>query len=50
MCVCPHRNPERTSKAKVCQLEIVPFVDKEILWFKIAMEDAMRMTVKKTSV
>jgi hypothetical protein len=50
MRICPHRNPKCSSKPKVCQLEVVPIVDEEILWFKIAMQDAMGMAVEETSV
>jgi hydroxymethylglutaryl-CoA reductase len=50
MCICPHRDPECTSKTKVRQLEVISLVDKEILWFEVAVQDAMGMTVEKTGI
>jgi len=50
MGICSHRNPERASKAEVSQFEVVPFVNEEVLWLKIAMEDAMGMTVEETGI
>lgn len=50
MRICPHRNPECASEAEVCQLQVVSFVNEKILWFKIAMQDTMRMAIEEAGV
>ena len=45
MCVRPHRNPEGSSKAKVCELDVTLKVYKEILGFQVPVKDAVWMAV-----
>jgi hypothetical protein len=39
-------NSECTREPKISQLEIVSFVDEEILRFEVAMQDPMRVAVQ----
>lgn len=45
MCIGPHGDPERTRKTKVGKLEVVIFINQEILRLEIAVKDAVRMAV-----
>jgi hypothetical protein len=47
MRIGPHGDPECPGEPKVCQLQIVAFVDKKILWLEIAMEDTMGVAIEK---
>jgi len=47
MCVSPHGDTECPGKPKVCQLQVVAFVDEKILWLKVTVEDAMRVAIEE---
>ena len=47
MSVRSHGNPERSRKTEVSKLEVVIFIDQQILRLEVAMEDAVRMTVQQ---
>ena len=47
MSISSHRDTKGSCKTKVGQLQIVTFIDKEILRLEIPMKDAMRMAVKQ---
>ena len=46
MSVRSHGNAERSRKTEVSKLEVVIFIDQQILRLEVAMEDAVRMTVQ----
>lgn len=46
--VCPHRDAERTRKTEISELEIVVFVNQQVLRLEVTMENAVRMTVEET--
>ena len=48
MRVCPHGDAEGASETKVSELEIVIFVDEEILWLEVTVEYAVRVAVEET--
>jgi hypothetical protein len=47
MRVSPHRNTECPGEPKISQLQVVAFVDEEVLWLEVAVEDAMSVTVQE---
>jgi hypothetical protein len=47
MRVSPHGNTECPGEPKVCQLQVVAFIDEKILWFEVAMKNTMRVTIKE---
>ena len=47
MSVRSHGNAECSRKTEVSKLEVVIFIDQQILWLEVAMEDAVRMTVQQ---
>ena len=47
MSISSHRDTKGSCKTKVGQLQIVTFIDKEILRLEVPMKDAMRMAVKQ---
>ena len=46
MSVRSHGNPERSRKTEVSKLEVVIFIDQQILRLEVAMEDAVGVTVE----
>ena len=46
----PHRDSKRSRKSKICQLQIVPTIDQQILWLQIAVQDPVGVAVKQTGV
>lgn len=47
MGVRPHGNTKRPCQAEIRKLEVVSLVDQQVLWLQVAMQDPVRMTVKK---
>ena len=47
MCVRAHGNTKCARQTKVCELQVIVFVDEQILWLEIAVEDAVCMAVKQ---
>lgn len=45
--ISPHGNTKRPRQAKVCKLEVVAFVNQQVLGFEITMKNSMRMAVKE---
>ena len=41
MRVSPHGNSKCPGKSKVGEFEVIPLVDKQVLWFEITMENAV---------
>ena len=47
MRVSPHRNTECPGEPKVCQFQVVAFVNEKILWLEVAVENAMRVAIEE---
>ena len=47
MGISSHRDTKGSCKTKIGQLQVVTFIDKEILRLEVPMKDAMRMAVKQ---
>lgn len=47
--VGPHGNAECACKAKVGELEVVAFVNEEVLRLQVAVQDSMGVAVEETS-
>ena len=45
MSISPHWNSKRPSKSKISQLQIVAFINENVLWFQVPMQDTMRVTI-----
>jgi len=45
MGIRPHRYTKCTSKTEIRKLEVVVFIDEQILRFEITVQDAMRVTI-----
>lgn len=46
MGICSQRDTEGTCKTKIGELEIMTFVDKQVLRFQVAMENPMYVAVE----
>lgn len=46
--ISPHGNTKRPRQAEICKLEVVAFVDQQVLGLEIAMKDSVRMAIKET--
>lgn len=50
MRVRPHGYPESARKTEIGQLQIISFVDQEVLRLEITMQNAMRVAIKKARI
>jgi hypothetical protein len=45
--ISPHGNTKRPRQAEICKLEVVTFVDQQVLGLEIPMEDSVRVAIKE---
>lgn len=50
MSICPHRNAKRARKPEITKLEVIAFVNEEILRLQITVQDAMRVAIHESHV
>ena len=48
MSIRAHWDSKSTCETKVCELEVIAVVDKQILRLEVTVENPMRMTIKQS--